>query len=825
MPRLILKIFISILLITAIGSGLVLAHGEDEPAEKTNPPTQIGLPDAKAGHQHGGAGHGGHAAEVDAHVSISPPGPYQAQTPVDLRFVISDHKTDSQIKDFEKTHDEYLHLITVSSDLEEFSHDHPVLEPDGSFIIKNFKFDRGIAYTMFFDVHSVIFGPLLIRQDVKAGDGFDAKPSLTLSLFPEDIGGINLDLKTTPSKPKAEQEVELLFRLSDSETGKPIEDIEVYLAAPGHLVVLSAADLDYIHAHPAIEVPEDPVMRESARFGPEIKFATSFAKQGDYKGWLQIKRGGKLYTLPFVFNIAPSGNLTRSEIAEFAHEVQKTEEKRAIVKFALLSVFVVGFLLLMFPRRPKLSADTASAQSSPSISSSSTSSLSPPPPANQPPPPTTQNPPPPDIKNLSNEQQSSLNNNMNQSITNKYWILSLIAVLISLTALVSVFYGRGTVNKGADAAAPIPAKPVGVSDIGARADVVPAPLAESRARNENKTVKVELKATQVVAQLADGTTYEYWTYNNQVPGPFIRVMEGDTVEVSLTHEHAHNGDEHSFMEKEIHSFALSAFMPEAFADGDEDHMMDGGHMTEDGHMTGNEEMEHMAEGHGEHSIDLHAVLGPGGGAAYSRAKPNETKVFQFKAMRPGLYIYHCASPHIPSHVANGMYGLILVEPKGGLPAVDKEFYVVEGEFYTNGRLGEKGHQELDKEKLLAEKPEYVVFNGRMGSLTGERALRAKVGDKVRIFFGASGQLASNFHVIGEIFDKLYPEGDIVSPPHKNVQTTLVPAGGAAMVEFTVEVPGKYLLVDHALSRAIDRGAVGEMIVEGPDRPDIFKKIR
>src|SRR3989338_4406071 len=253
---------------------------------------------------------------------------------------------------------------------------------------------------------------------------------------------------------------------------------------------------------------------------------------------------------------------------------------------------------------------------------------------------------------------------------------------------------------------PVSAKPVDVEDIAPRADTIPSPIR----RTNNETIVVDLRATQVVSELADGTTYEYWTYNNQVPGPFIRVMEGDTVEVRLTHEHAHHAQgEHNALD---YSFALDALPPVAYANGD------------DGHMMSDEEMEHAAAGHGEHSIDLHSVLGPGGGAGLTRVGPNETKAFQFKAMRPGLYIYHCASPHIPTHIANGMYGLILVEPKGGLPLVDKEFYVVQGELYTKGALGQKGHQELDKEKLLSERPEYFVFNGRKGSLTGSRALKA-----------------------------------------------------------------------------------------------------
>ncbi|OHA46900.1 MAG: hypothetical protein A3A80_02995 [Candidatus Terrybacteria bacterium RIFCSPLOWO2_01_FULL_44_24] len=402
------------------------------------------------------------------------------------------------------------------------------------------------------------------------------------------------------------------------------------------------------------------------------------------------------------------------------------------------------------------------------------------------------------------EDMKPLSNTIDVKV-NKIWISGAIIIVILLGVgflYKTIAYRKVTLS----------AKPVGIADISASANNLPAPIIVDRPKDENKTVSVNLRATQVVSTLADGTTYEYWTYNNQVPGPFIRVMEGDTVEISLTHEHAHGGDQHSLNEPD-HSLAVSGFMPTVLANGN------------DGHMMGAEEMEHMEAGHGEHSIDLHAVIGPGGGAGLTRVAPNETKTFQFKATRPGIYVYHCASPHIPSHIANGMYGLILVEPKGGLPAADKEFYVVQGEVYTKGKVGEKGHQELDKDKLLAEKPEYIVFNGRVGALTGEGALQSNIGDKVRIFFGVSGQLASNFHIIGEIFDKVYPEGDIVSPPHINVQTTLVPGGGAVMVEFTAEVPGKYLLVDHALTRAIDRGALGELIVSGPDIPGVIKAIQ
>lgn len=348
----------------------------------------------------------------------------------------------------------------------------------------------------------------------------------------------------------------------------------------------------------------------------------------------------------------------------------------------------------------------------------------------------------------------------------------------------------------------ISTKPVTVQDISRKADDLPAPLV----RKSGEKVIVELEAREEIAELAPGVTYEYWTYNGAVPGPFIRVREGDTVEVHLTHKR--NG--HHSLNLSGHSFAVESF-PVASAHGPES--------SGDGRADS-----HLSAGHEKHSIDLHAVEGPGGGAVLTQVAPGETKAFSFQATRPGIYVYHCASPHIPTHVANGMYGLILVEPKEGLKPADKEFYVVQSEFYTKGKFGAKGHQEFSLEKLQSERPEYFVFNGRVGGLSGERALKVKVGETIRIFFGVGSHIASNFHIIGGILDRLYPEGDIISPPHRNVQTTIVPPGGAMMAEFKLEVPGKYLLVDHSLSRAIDKGALGEIIAEGEEHPEIFKKV-
>ena len=310
------------------------------------------------------------------------------------------------------------------------------------------------------------------------------------------------------------------------------------------------------------------------------------------------------------------------------------------------------------------------------------------------------------------------------------------------------------------AAGPIAsAKPVSVKEISRPASDVPPPIT----RTTPTTVVVTLETKEVIATLGEGQTYSYWTFDGTVPGPMLRVRVGDTVELHLKN-----------------------------APGD---IM-------------------------QHSIDLHAVNGPGGGSGATVVAPGQEAKLTFKALNPGLYVYHCATAPIPMHIINGMFGMILVEPVGGLPKVDHEYYVMQSELYTNAAFGTPGHHDFSNDKLLNESPDYVLFNGRVGSLTGAGALKAKVGESVRIYFGVGGFVDSNFHIIGEIFDRVYPEGAL-GQPLENVQTTLVPAGGATAVEFTVQVPGRYLLVDHALPRALNKGAAGYLEVEGAPNPAIF----
>ena len=297
-----------------------------------------------------------------------------------------------------------------------------------------------------------------------------------------------------------------------------------------------------------------------------------------------------------------------------------------------------------------------------------------------------------------------------------------------------------------------------VKDISQKANNVPVKIG----RDYNEVVKISLTAKEVSSEIEPGIFYDYWTYDEAVPGPLVRVREGDIIELTLKNDESSKNP---------------------------------------------------------HSIDLHAVTGPGGGAVLTQVEPGETKTFRFKAMNPGLFVYHCATPVIPEHIANGMYGMILVEPKEGLSEVDKEFYVVQGELYV---IEENGLMEFDYSRVESETPNYVIFNGRKMALM-DNPLKAKVGDRVRIYFGNAGvSLVSSFHVIGEIFDKVYPEASF-SSVHKNIQTTIVPAGGATIVEFDLEVPGNYLLVDHALAR-LDKGALGILEVEGEDNLEVYSPI-
>ena len=341
--------------------------------------------------------------------------------------------------------------------------------------------------------------------------------------------------------------------------------------------------------------------------------------------------------------------------------------------------------------------------------------------------------------------------------------ISIVALVIASVSATMILLPQGT-----------PALPV------ARTVDVPnianSPVAPPRTHTTPQNVTFILETREVVAEIETGATYRYWTFNDTVPGPMLRVIEGDNVNITIVNP---------------------------------------------------------ANSQNPHSIDLHAVIGPGGGANYTETLSGQTTSFKFKATREGLYVYHCASGLVDHHIANGMYGLVLVEDQASLlQPVEKEFYVMQGEFYTEGSKGQAGHHDFNVQaksstqlEMLSADPDYVVFNGKVNSLVGAgNALTANVGQRVRIYFGVGGpNLVSSFHIIGEIFDKVYPEGSLnQTQVLTNVQTTMVPAGGSTIVEFTPHViGGKYWLVDHSLTRAIQKGAIGQLIVTGTSDPGIY----
>jgi nitrite reductase (NO-forming) len=305
-----------------------------------------------------------------------------------------------------------------------------------------------------------------------------------------------------------------------------------------------------------------------------------------------------------------------------------------------------------------------------------------------------------------------------------------------------------------------PAQTVAYADISRDPADLPAPLT----KRPPQTVRVDLVTEEIEGRLAEGTTFGYWTFNGKVPGPFLRVRVGDTLDVHVT-----NSGESAMI----------------------------------------------------HSVDFHAATGPGGGAAVLQVEPGKEKSMTLKMLVPGLYVYHCATPMVAEHIANGMYGMILVEPEAGLPKVDHEFYVMQGEIYTDAPFGQHGSQEFSVEKLLAERPEYFVFNGSVGALTVLHPMHAKVGESVRVFLGVGGpNFTSSFHVIGTIFDKVYDLGGVLSEPLRGIQTTTVAPGGATIADFTLKVPGRYTFVDHALAR-MEHGLVGLLVAEGSPAPDIY----
>jgi nitrite reductase (NO-forming) len=295
----------------------------------------------------------------------------------------------------------------------------------------------------------------------------------------------------------------------------------------------------------------------------------------------------------------------------------------------------------------------------------------------------------------------------------------------------------------------------------------PTKLPPPIGRRGPKRVEVKLEVQEVVAEIEPGVAFSYLTFGGQVPGPMIRVRQGDTVHLTLTN-------------------------PPSNRD--------------------------------VHNVDLHAVYGTGGGAEGMMVVPGQSASIEFRAMFPGAFIYHCAVPALDFHISSGMFGMILVEPEGGLPPVDRELYFGQNEIYLKGAAGVKGLRDFDYDAMRAEDPTYVVLNGEKDAITPGRwgAVKVKRDERVRVFFVCGGpNLSSHFHPIGNVWSKAWQAGALANAPLRYIQTMVVPPGSCGVFELETPVPETIKLVDHALTRVVSKGMMGMVDVEGAPRLDIF----
>lgn len=292
---------------------------------------------------------------------------------------------------------------------------------------------------------------------------------------------------------------------------------------------------------------------------------------------------------------------------------------------------------------------------------------------------------------------------------------------------------------------------------------IPGPISYSAPRSHD----IELVAQRVVSEILPGVTHSFMTFNGQVPAPMIRARQGDTLNITVTNP---------------------------------------------------------SENEDAHSIDLHAVYGTGGGAEYSEVAPGKSKSFSFKATYPGAFIYHCGVSNMDEHISRGMFGMIVIEPEGGLPQVDREFYIGQHELYTKESFGQPGETNFDGRSMVKEEPTYVMFSGAVAPFVASRfgTMKAAVGETVRVFMVSGGpNLTSSLHPVGNIWSRAWPQGGLANEPLKFIQTWPVSPGSAFVGDMELPVPGLVTLVDHALSRVTNKGNAAQIEVVGDENPEIL----
>ena len=328
----------------------------------------------------------------------------------------------------------------------------------------------------------------------------------------------------------------------------------------------------------------------------------------------------------------------------------------------------------------------------------------------------------------------------------------LTALLVPFAALAACHGGRRASSNLNNPAEPwtesqaLPPADVSHGEAAIGTSTAPAPV-DPRAPQPPRRglVKVRFEVRQTRLAVAPGVVYEAWTFDGRVPGPFLRVTVGDTMDFTLVNH---------------------GMMP--------------------------------------HSIDFHAAqIAPS--RVYTNVMPGDSIEFRWSPQVPGAFLYHCGTAPVAMHIANGMYGALIVDPAEPLPPA-REFVFVQGEWYTMPAVDTKGALQLDWNKLLSGAPDYVTFNG-IAAQYADHPIRVQAGELLRFYVVDAGpNRISAFHVVGAIFSKVYPDA-VPSHAWEGVQTATVPPGGGMIFETRLAEPGTYPFVTHAFADATN-GAVG-----------------
>ena len=284
---------------------------------------------------------------------------------------------------------------------------------------------------------------------------------------------------------------------------------------------------------------------------------------------------------------------------------------------------------------------------------------------------------------------------------------------------------------------------------------------------------VRLDTTHKIIEIAPGVRFGAWTFGDSVPGPTIRARVGDKIRFSMTNR--------------------------------SDEVMPGVQLTSAPMM---------------HSMDFHsAMVSPQD--KYRSVAPGQTIEFDYTVNYPGVFMYHCGTPMILEHIASGMYGAVIVEPKDGYPTkVDREYMVIQSEFYlkpdpAGKKIDGQPLYVLDTDNLKKAMPNYTVFNGQHNGMV-KNPLAAKPGEKVRLFvLNVGPSKTSSFHVVGTIFDRVWMEGN-PDNQFRGMQTVLLGSSNSAIVEMIIPEAGKYIMVDHHFANA-SSGAIGLISTEAPTK--------